>query len=65
MANHDWISEANFQILWDYWNLDEYKEKFRKGKVNKASTRGGSLHCDGSSTFEGTRERMVNKFNYT
>ena len=59
-APYLWKSKANMTILEEYWAFDEFKNKLRKAKASRASARGGSLHCDGSTTMKGTKAKMVN-----
>ena len=50
-AAHDWLQEAHLQVLLEYWAFKESKDKLRKAKANKASAKGGSLYCGGSTTL--------------
>ncbi|KAM3200507.1 hypothetical protein P3L10_032869 [Capsicum annuum] len=46
---------TQFLILWD---TSEYKVKRERGKVNRASETGGSLHTGGSMSFATHQRRL-------
>ncbi|MED6112154.1 hypothetical protein PIB30_059162, partial [Stylosanthes scabra] len=43
---------------WNFWWQVDYRKLKKTNKRNRASETGGSLHTDGSTTYEATRERM-------
>ncbi|XP_047266761.1 uncharacterized protein LOC124897657 [Capsicum annuum] len=51
LVKHGWLNDevwSKFLILWD---ILEYKVKRERGKANRASEIGGSLHTGGSMSF--------------
>ena len=54
-----WMTQASVDTLWQHWRSEKFIEKSQKAKANRASQKGGSLHCGGSATIESTRQRMV------
>ena len=59
-ASTHWLIEDILQAFRAYWNLLEYKAKQVKAQASIGSAWGGSLHIRGSTTIEGTWQRMVN-----
>nr|XP_033513732.1 uncharacterized protein LOC117278370 [Nicotiana tomentosiformis] len=54
----DWIREDIWNQLLAKWNTPEWKKKSEHAKLNRASTKGGSLHTEGSIRFAAHRLRM-------
>ncbi|XP_070055272.1 uncharacterized protein [Nicotiana tomentosiformis] len=54
----DWIREDVWNQLLAKWNTPEWKKKSQQAKLNRASTKGGSLHTGGSISFAAHRLRM-------
>ena len=46
------------RVLQEYWATPDFHVKLGKNKANKASIKGGSLHCDSSTILADTKANM-------
>ncbi|MED6178695.1 hypothetical protein PIB30_110053, partial [Stylosanthes scabra] len=54
-----WMSPALKREVRNKFATDEgFQRRSATNKVNRASAKGGSLHCGGSATIPSTQERM-------
>ncbi|MED6197648.1 hypothetical protein PIB30_058610 [Stylosanthes scabra] len=59
-----WITPALKREVRNKFATDEgFQRRNATNKVNRASAKGGSLHCDGSATIPSTQERMAKELN--
>ncbi|KAM3320100.1 hypothetical protein P3S67_007300 [Capsicum chacoense] len=59
LVKPSWLNDevwSKFLILWD---TPEYKAKRERGKANRASEMGGSLHTGGSMSFATHQRRLI------
>ncbi|MED6209573.1 hypothetical protein PIB30_055997 [Stylosanthes scabra] len=59
-----WITPALKREVRNKFATDEgFQRRSATNKVNRASAKGGSLHCGGSTTIPSTQERMAKELN--
>ncbi|XP_052191205.1 uncharacterized protein LOC127800559 [Diospyros lotus] len=57
-----WMPLSVFEALKEYWNSAEFKDKSEKGKKNRASDVGGSMHTCGSVPMSEHKKRLSRQF---
>ncbi|MED6178906.1 hypothetical protein PIB30_111970, partial [Stylosanthes scabra] len=63
MYDTPWLSYSKVLIgVKDRW-FNKWMRRSATNKVNRASAKGGSLHCGGSATIPSTQERMAKELN--
>lgn len=55
----DWIGQADWQSLLEYWASPEFQSVSSRNKTNRASERGGALHTTGRVPHHEVVEQMV------
>ncbi|XP_052171722.1 uncharacterized protein LOC127787696 [Diospyros lotus] len=57
-----WMPLSVFEALKEYWNSAEFKDKSEKGKKNRASDVGGSMHTCSSVPMSEHKKRLSRQF---